>query len=70
MLYDDSILQYALRAGTVLTATKFATAQRGSSVMPCQGHACVLKEEPAGVATGVSTVFSWNALIRRYFQHV
>lgn len=44
--------KYALRAGTVLTATKFATAQRGSSVMPCQGHACVLKEEPADVATG------------------
>lgn len=43
--------KYAPRAGSVLTVTKFATAQKESSAMPCQERAYVLREEPAGVAT-------------------
>ena len=49
--------QYAPRADTDLTVTSFATAQRESSVMLCQEHACALREGPAGAATDVN-IFS------------
>ena len=65
MLFFSS--QYAPRADTDLTVTSFATAQKESSVTPCQEHACVLKEGPASAATDVNIS---HMIFLRLYHHV